>query len=122
LNHERPAVTDDAKKALDEDKTVYGYKILNEAEKRALLEGRTQISESDVRSASRILLGRSSSHKKWIIRIAISALLPLLLWELSGFAELQRMPLLFELRLYVPTIFALFWVICFSYLFRDEWM
>jgi len=120
---QRPQITERAQRLLENIKDEFTYKIIHEAEKYTLKENRGEISEGDMQKAKKIFraIPVSTSKRKWTVRVAITVFLVFLLLHFEAFAELPNISSSLQIRLYLPTIALLVWLLLFSYFFREDW-
>lgn len=120
MAEQRPPISQRAREILEEYKRRITFAILHEAEKQALQSGKMEIGEADVEKAAKVIVPKSSSARKWCIRILTGLIASLLLLQLGTFTQLTTISLELQVLLYLPSIIFLMWVIVFSYIFREE--
>jgi len=95
-------------------------RIVHEAEDHMLRENRTEIAESDMQKAERIVRVTPTSGRKWVMRICTILVLTVLLSHFVVFSELPSIPFTLLFRLYFPTIVMLLWACLLMYFYKDD--
>lgn len=128
MNSERPQLTEKAKESLDEHGLRVRNTIYNIAEKRALDQGRGEISEDDILQAKRrIPIFLSTSKRKWCIRVLFPLTFAFLFaqiaasYQLFTYVEATELPLIVQLGIVFPMFIILLFMVIFTLLFRDDW-
>ena len=117
----RPRLDQDASSRLEAFKEMVGFRLIHEAEKHVLKDNRREITESDIQKAEKIIPRISTDKRKWTVKIAMGVIIVLLFMHFQAFSELRDVPQFLQVRLYLPTIAMLVWLILFSYFFQEDW-
>jgi len=122
MSNQRPSLTSGAKEALDKYIERLKFKVIHEAEKHTLKENRTEISESDISIGKKSIFEVSPSKRKWAIRIILSLMIVVLGIQLKALSELSGLSQSLTLRLHIPNIFGIVFVLILSYIFKEDWI
>jgi hypothetical protein len=112
--------TEGAKRKLRSSIDSFEKRTVHEAEDHMLRENRTEITESDIQKAERIVRLTPTSGRKWVMRICTILVLALLLSHFVVFSELPSMPFTLLFRLYLPTIVMLVWICLLMYFYKED--
>jgi len=108
-------ITAEAAKELEKAGEQIRRVVLAHATLLADEEGTTLINETHIKKAFK-KVRRESKEKgivKWFLRITLALLLPLAFFQISQIADSS------QLSLWLLPCAVIFWIIIFSYLFRD---
>ena len=120
-------MTVDAKNRLSEHEAQLKNEILNYAERNMLDQNRTEISEQDIENSIKNTIITSHLSKKWVMRFFVGIAVSLLIQQIHAFSLLpdkfetwrQVVNLFFSIRVVLPTLFALIFLILYSFCFKE---
>lgn len=129
MSDDRPKLTPEAEKLFKEHQLKLKNVMWNVAEKRALDEGRNEVNETDILEAQRsIPITKSKMSRKWAVRILIFLTFTFLVVQIGAFYQLFQsnditmLPLVTQAWLIVPAILVFCIMICFTWIFKEDWM